>query len=375
MIIKNINGINTLTKVEKADIKEGVLCIAKEISVIDEFACSQNEDLISEDLINVDLIEIVFLSSELTINAFAFESCSKLKNIIFPAHLTKIHISEGALSYCTSIKRFKTPKGLTIIKSDTFYGCESLEEVIISNDVHTIEDCAFYNCENLISLTVTNSLKTIGNSAFYGCNKFLRIIIDVDDEQEFQRVKALFPEELRHFAIKKNFYSLLIKTQLKLVMEAPSSIFVQFNYLYEFPDDLLSEISFFSVPIKHMEKIPFPQNKTELNNYEQSIKNKVLQRIVANELETYSKLLKNSDIHHFFSSYKKPSTENNKTIIATYELISKMIPRLKREKTIILSEDEYSLLQKRPVLLSKITKLLDNGLMVIQSSANHIKAP
>lgn len=55
------------------------------------------------------------------------------------------------------------------IGSNAFAGCEFLKEVIIGNDVVTIQSSAFYECISLKKLSLGQQLVSIGNNAFQYC--------------------------------------------------------------------------------------------------------------------------------------------------------------------------------------------------------------
>jgi hypothetical protein len=66
---------------------------------------------------------------------------------------------------------------VTCIGEQAFFGCASLDGVIMPNTVTSIEDWAFANCTSLAGVTIPNSVSNIGNSAFYDCSRLTSITI------------------------------------------------------------------------------------------------------------------------------------------------------------------------------------------------------
>ena len=95
----------------------------------------------------------------------------------------------GAFMYCSSLREFHIPDGLTQIGPAAFYKCESLNEVHIS-DNSCLESIgggfyepfnakqypgAFAFCTSLKTFTIPSNIKTIYNAAFYGCTSLSEI--------------------------------------------------------------------------------------------------------------------------------------------------------------------------------------------------------
>ena len=62
------------------------------------------------------------------------------------------------------------PIDLTTIGGYSFYGCYSLETVIMPDSVKTIGNRAFYNCRLLQSVSLPSGLSTIETYGFSGCS-------------------------------------------------------------------------------------------------------------------------------------------------------------------------------------------------------------
>ena len=94
----------------------------------------------------------------------------------------------GAFMYCSSLREFHIPDGLTQIGPAAFYKCESLNEVHISEN-SCLESIgggfyevnlkqypgAFAFCTSLKTFTIPSNIKTIYNAAFYGCTSLSEI--------------------------------------------------------------------------------------------------------------------------------------------------------------------------------------------------------
>ncbi len=148
-----------------------------------------------------------------TINQYAFRSCSNLESITIPSTLTSIssrdtfygcnklnavHISDIAAwcnisfqnSYANPLYYAKNlylgnnkitdlviPNTVTQINPNTFNNCTGLTSLTIPDSVTTIGNDAFYNCSGLQSVTVGNSLASVGNNAFYNCSSLNAVYI------------------------------------------------------------------------------------------------------------------------------------------------------------------------------------------------------
>lgn len=120
-------------------------------------------------------------------------------------------IGESAFYYAQALKSVTLPKTINQIDKYAFYGCSSLEqiiidennpsfksidnilynkeittllvcpatktEVIIPNSVTKIGEGAFYYCTNLSEITIPNSVTYIEHDAFIGCHSLTSIVI------------------------------------------------------------------------------------------------------------------------------------------------------------------------------------------------------
>ena len=130
-------------------------------------------------------LEKVELPGKMThIPANAFENCGQLKTVSFrgwqgntvPNGTT---IGSGAFFGCGSLTDLRLPEDLGEIKSHTFDGCVSLEQMDIPPNVTLIGNAAFKNCRELRTIRFPASLTGLGKSVFSGCTA-LESVADMD---------------------------------------------------------------------------------------------------------------------------------------------------------------------------------------------------
>lgn len=126
-----------------------------------------------------------------SIGSYAFQSCSSLTNISFPVCTTIggsafrncQSLTSAIFPSCTSIgnKAFAVCKGLSVISfpmcnylgGSAFTNCIALEEVNFSLISNILTE-AFYDCTSLRSVSFP-SCQTIGSSAFYMCSALTEV--------------------------------------------------------------------------------------------------------------------------------------------------------------------------------------------------------
>lgn len=178
-------------------------------------------DLQDSAFIGCDSLETVTITAPIKeIGDHLFHKCPKLQSVTFPETVEKIgkeafcgscikeiklpsglqsigiwgfaytdiesvELPEGMTSFgglgvfeqCYSLKSVKLPTTLTMIDSNSFYGCSSLETIVIPENVTRIGEYAFAFCENLKEITLPEGLMTIYSDAFENCTSLEHIII------------------------------------------------------------------------------------------------------------------------------------------------------------------------------------------------------
>ncbi len=167
---------------------------------------------LGEGLISIDSyafqscsnLETVSLPESLTtINSYAFQSCSKLTSIDIPNKVTKI--DDNTFSNCPSLKNVSIGSGCTSISTVAFINAYSIDEITVAENnknftavdgvlynkdkttlvlypknrsgefavpdtVTTIADYAFDNAPKLTKVTIGENVKSVGTGAFRNCN-------------------------------------------------------------------------------------------------------------------------------------------------------------------------------------------------------------
>lgn len=105
----------------------------------------------------------------------AFEGCTGLTSVYFPASLTAIGLS--AFKDCRGLTEVKLPANLTKIDSSAFKDCKKLKNIDLSGCTHltAIGMGAFRDCKSLMSISLPASLTYIDNEAFWGCTDLTKV--------------------------------------------------------------------------------------------------------------------------------------------------------------------------------------------------------
>ena len=130
------------------------------------------------------LSSIIFDGTECHFNGEdAFRDCGALTSIIItdvsawckssfysnPLSITKSLFLQTSDNEISVIKDLVIPDDITTINNNAFYMCESLESVVIPNSVTSIGSYSFGYCKNLTSVAIPNGVTSIGTGAFGNC--------------------------------------------------------------------------------------------------------------------------------------------------------------------------------------------------------------
>ena len=95
---------------------------------------------------------IVFNEPVVEITSQGFWGCDSLQEIVIPECVTSIRVS--AFFGCTALRKITIPSRVTKIGYMAFCGCTQLEEVVIRSSATYIAHCSFLKCDNLKTIYV-----------------------------------------------------------------------------------------------------------------------------------------------------------------------------------------------------------------------------
>lgn len=144
-------------------------------------SCMDNPYGILVKAINEDITSCQIHEHTMNILSNAFNNCKNLKSITIPKDVQAI--GRGIFTGCNNLESITIPfieeslgylfgGGHYLYNKD--YVVESLKEVIITGK-KAIEDYTFYECENITKIVISDEVPTIGKSAFEGCNNLISL--------------------------------------------------------------------------------------------------------------------------------------------------------------------------------------------------------
>ena len=100
---------------------------------------------------------------------------SKLEEIILPNNITSIE--KRAFQRCKKLISIILPSTVTSIGKMAFYDCDELKSVTVQGDLTSIGWSCFMLCEKLENINIPNSVNYIGGEAFYECSSLKSVNI------------------------------------------------------------------------------------------------------------------------------------------------------------------------------------------------------
>ena len=168
-----------------------------------------------------NLTSITLPESTTAINEYAFLNCTSLHKILVPDNVKSVQ--DGAFYKCSNLENIKVGRQVEKFGDYAFYGCTSLKRVeisdlsawcnisfgkqfsydiqgytsnpvcytghlylgeqeivdlIIPDDVISINSLVFYRCNNIKNVTIHDHLTSMGKNAFEGCNNIAGVYIN-----------------------------------------------------------------------------------------------------------------------------------------------------------------------------------------------------
>ena len=136
-----------------------------------------NPIVIAKNLyLNDNLVtDLVIPNSVSHISAYSFYRCDSLQTLSVSDNVTMI--GPNTFTGCKNLTTATIGNNVTTIDRSAFSGCDKLTDVSFGNNVNDISSWAFSNCSSLTNAAIPNSVSFIGNSAFSNCSKLNSIEI------------------------------------------------------------------------------------------------------------------------------------------------------------------------------------------------------
>ena len=132
----------------------------------------------------LEINNLIIPDTVTSIGDYQFAGFDNLRSINIPDTVTLI--GQSALENCNNLNEISLPFIGDKIADETHtnfgyifgaynyslnkdYVPTSLKQVIITNDI-TIDDYSFYDCDSLTNIFISNNIESIGSNAFYGCD-------------------------------------------------------------------------------------------------------------------------------------------------------------------------------------------------------------
>lgn len=121
-------------------------------------------------------VRFIIPKSVIEIKSNAFSNFSNtIEELIIPDNVESIE--RKAFNTCTGLKKIVIPESISKIFEETFNGCTSLKEVVLSEGLEEIERLAFKDCTSLEKIYIPESVERLSAAMFLGCTSLKEINI------------------------------------------------------------------------------------------------------------------------------------------------------------------------------------------------------
>ncbi len=99
------------------------------------------------------------------IGAYAFYGCGSLENVVLPQSVAGI--GQYAFRDCKRLKEIRLPEGVASLERGAFYECVNLSRIELPETIRSLGTEAFAKCAKLAEIRIPYGIKSIGQMAFY----------------------------------------------------------------------------------------------------------------------------------------------------------------------------------------------------------------
>ena len=115
------------------------------------------------------LTEVRFVETTTNVDYNVFMDCVNLVSVQLPPDGELSGNAYGLFAGCTALRDVELGS-LDYVAPFMFYGCTSIDSVMIPDDITTIGPSAFSGCTSLSNIVAPSRLSTVGAHAFEGCS-------------------------------------------------------------------------------------------------------------------------------------------------------------------------------------------------------------
>ncbi len=125
--------------------------------------------------VNGEILRDLVVPEDVTSIRMAFYGCGSLESVVLPNGFTDI----GAYSfaYCENLRSIYIPESTKSIGVGAFSGCINLIDIEIPKNVESIGRNAFLNCRSLVSIRIPDGITSVGHQMFDGCVNLESIVL------------------------------------------------------------------------------------------------------------------------------------------------------------------------------------------------------
>lgn len=129
----------------------------------------------------------------LTIGRSAFYGCASLEHVVLPEKVSAI---EGCAFMMSGLKDITLPDSVERIDGYLFSDCKNLSKVTLSAEISYIPSFAFLNCTALTEITLPKNIEGCVSNSFDGCTNLQAIYVDEENQYYDSADGVLFSKNL-----------------------------------------------------------------------------------------------------------------------------------------------------------------------------------